>query len=133
MRKQVPPDKTTSVLEFATMRPFERLNSISNGLGVRRGCVHLISPLTVDLKVLDYGQSEYVREFGMTVEEQPLRTQARVINAPTLRYHQSSKQPSAVSIVLISPDLRRFSEFMPATTRWCLEPVRLLAIVCLSV
>src|SRR5579863_3567087 len=104
MRKQVPPDKTNAVLEFATKRPSDRLGSICNGLGVRRGCVHSIAPLTVHSKVLDYGQSEYVREFGMTVEEQPLRTLARVINAPTLKYHQSSKQPSAVSTVLISPD-----------------------------
>jgi hypothetical protein len=39
MRKQVPPDKTNSVLEFATKRPLDRLNSICNGLGVRRGCL----------------------------------------------------------------------------------------------
>ena len=34
MRKQVPPDKTNSVLEFATKRPNERLDSICNGLSV---------------------------------------------------------------------------------------------------
>ncbi|KAH9062680.1 argonaute-like protein [Lactarius vividus] len=78
MRKQVPPDKTNSVLEFATKRPNDRLGSIVNGLGV-----------------LEYGQSEYVREFGMTVANEPIRIQARVMNPPTLRYHQSSKQLSA--------------------------------------
>ncbi|KAH9077159.1 argonaute-like protein [Lactarius deliciosus] len=78
MRKQVPPDKTNSVLEFATKRPNDRLGSIVNGLGV-----------------LEYGQSEYVREFGLTVANEPIRIQARVMNPPTLRYHQSSKQPSA--------------------------------------
>ncbi|KAH9965908.1 argonaute-like protein [Russula dissimulans] len=78
MRKQVPPEKTNSVLEFATKKPHERLASICNGLAV-----------------LEYGESEYVREFGLNVSDQPLRTQARIINAPTLRYHQSSKQPSA--------------------------------------
>jgi eukaryotic translation initiation factor 2C len=78
MRKQVPPDKTNSVLEFATKRPNQRLGSICDGL-----------------RVLDYGDSEYIHHFGMTVEDQPLKTQARVINPPTLRYHQSSKQPSA--------------------------------------
>ena len=35
MRKQVPPEKTKDVLEFATKRPVERLQSIRNGLGVR--------------------------------------------------------------------------------------------------
>ncbi|KAI9448013.1 argonaute-like protein [Lactarius indigo] len=43
MRKQVPLDKTNSVLEFAIKRPNDRLGSIVNGLGV-----------------LEYGQSEYV-------------------------------------------------------------------------
>ncbi len=63
--------------------------------------------LTINQKVLDYGQSEYVREFGMRVAEEPLRIQARVINPPTLKYHQSSKQPSAVRILFLSPE-RRF-------------------------
>lgn len=40
MRKQVPPDKTNSVLEFATKRPNERLESICNGLSV---CTESIS------------------------------------------------------------------------------------------
>ncbi|KAI6034268.1 argonaute-like protein [Pisolithus microcarpus] len=34
MRKQVPPEKTKDVLEFATMKPHDRLASISNGLAV---------------------------------------------------------------------------------------------------
>ncbi|KAH9045384.1 argonaute-like protein [Lactarius pseudohatsudake] len=78
MRKQVPPDKTNSVLEFAKKRPNDRLESIVNGLGV-----------------LDYNQSEYVREFGMTVSNEPIRIQARVLDAPTLRYHQTSEEPHA--------------------------------------
>jgi hypothetical protein len=62
----------------------------------------------IHFQVLDYGESEYVREFGMTIANEPLRTQARIINAPTLRYHQSSKQPSAVSILFLSLEMRRF-------------------------
>ena len=34
MRKQVPPEKTKDVLDFATKRPAARLASIINGLGV---------------------------------------------------------------------------------------------------
>ncbi|KAH9035273.1 argonaute-like protein [Lactarius hengduanensis] len=79
MRKQVPPDKTNFVLEFATKRPIDRLGSIVNGLGV-----------------LEHGQSEYVREFGMTVANEPIRLQARILGAPTLRYHQSSDRPRAI-------------------------------------
>lgn len=40
--------------------------------------------------------SDYVHEFGMTVATEPIRIQARVLNAPTLRYHQSSEQPNVV-------------------------------------
>jgi eukaryotic translation initiation factor 2C len=114
MRKQVPPDKTNFVLDFATKRPNERLGSICDGLSVRPWCAHsaTLLNLTILPKVLDYGQSEYVRQFGMTVADQPLRTQARVINAPTLRYHQSSKQPSAVSISFLSSNKRRLKEFL---------------------
>ncbi len=96
MRKQVPPDKTNSVLEFATKRPNERLRSIVDGLGVCSDSAFLADMLTFYPKVLEYGQSEYVREFGMTVANEPIRIQARIMNAPTLRYHQSSKQPNAV-------------------------------------
>jgi eukaryotic translation initiation factor 2C len=104
MRKQVPSDKTNAVLEFATKRPRERLESICSGLGVCLECGSSAVPLTIHSKVLEYGESA-VQEFGMTVEEAPLRTQARVINAPTLRYHQSSKQPSAVCFLLTSPEM----------------------------
>jgi eukaryotic translation initiation factor 2C len=108
MRRQVPPDKTNSVLEFATKRPRERLESICNGLGVCPKCGSSAILLITHSKVLEYGESAYVQEFGMTVEEAPLRTQARVINPPTLRYHQSSKQPSAVCFLLPSPEIISF-------------------------
>ena len=35
MRKQVPPEKTKSVLDFATKKPADRLRSITSGLEVR--------------------------------------------------------------------------------------------------
>ncbi|KAG9317400.1 argonaute-like protein [Chiua virens] len=78
MRKQVPPEKTKDVLDFATKKPQDRLQSITNGLSV-----------------LAYGQSEYVRQFGMTVDEAagPLSVSARVLAPPKLRYGQESPQP----------------------------------------
>ncbi|KAI6152116.1 argonaute-like protein [Pisolithus tinctorius] len=78
MRKQVPPEKTKDVLEFATKRPHERLASISNGLSV-----------------LAYGQSQYMREFGMRVDDNsgPINLPARVLPPPKLRYGQGSPQP----------------------------------------
>ncbi|KAJ8580661.1 argonaute-like protein [Rhizopogon salebrosus TDB-379] len=77
MRKQVPPEKTKDVLEFATKRPADRLASITNGLSV-----------------LQYGQSEYVRQFGMHVEDTagPLTVRARVLQPPKLKYGPGSAQ-----------------------------------------
>jgi len=75
MRKQVPPDRTRDVNAFASKGPADRLASIKNGLGV-----------------LAYGQSEYVREFGMIVDQDPLKIQARQLMAPMLKYGVGSKQ-----------------------------------------
>ncbi|KAJ7590925.1 argonaute-like protein [Mycena floridula] len=77
MRKQVPPEKTKDVLDFATKKPHERLQSI-----------------TAARDVIAYGQSEYVRSFGMSVEvaSGPLRIQARVLKPPVLKYGRGSKQ-----------------------------------------
>jgi eukaryotic translation initiation factor 2C len=45
---------------------------------------------------LQYGQSEYVRHFGMTIDENPLLTNARVIEPPKLKYNRASLEPSIV-------------------------------------
>ena len=71
MRKQVPSELTKNVLDFATKKPSERLQRIRNGLSV-----------------LSYGQSDYVRQFGMFMEPNtgPLKVNARILPAPTLKY-----------------------------------------------
>ncbi|KAH9943477.1 argonaute-like protein [Epithele typhae] len=78
MRKQIPSEKTKDVLEFATQQPAQRLRSITNALGV-----------------LAYGQSEYVRQFGMHVANpRPATIPARILDTPTLQYGPGSKQPT---------------------------------------
>ncbi|TFY72934.1 hypothetical protein EVG20_g92 [Dentipellis fragilis] len=77
IRKQLPSDKTVDVLSFATKKPQERLQSIRNGLSV-----------------LAYGQSQYVRQFGMNVGQEPVKIGARVLIPPTLKYGAKSKQPT---------------------------------------
>ncbi|KAI6013275.1 hypothetical protein EDC04DRAFT_2904693 [Pisolithus marmoratus] len=52
MRKQVPPEKTKDVLEFAMKKPHDRLASITSGL-----------------MVLAYGQSQYMHEYRMHVDD----------------------------------------------------------------
>ncbi|KAI6038510.1 argonaute-like protein [Pisolithus marmoratus] len=78
MRKQVPPEKMKDVLEFATKNPHDCLASITSGLAV-----------------LAYGQSQYMREFGMDVDDTvgPINLSARVLPPPRLRYGQGSPQP----------------------------------------
>ncbi|KAA1466451.1 argonaute-like protein [Dentipellis sp. KUC8613] len=77
IRKQLPPETTIEVLSFATKKPQDRLQSIRNGLGV-----------------LAYGQSQYVRQFGMNVGQEPVKIGARVLVPPTLRYGAKSRQPT---------------------------------------
>ncbi|RPD63356.1 argonaute-like protein [Lentinus tigrinus ALCF2SS1-6] len=79
MRKQVPPEKVKDVLAFSAKSPQERLKSICDGL-----------------QTLAYSGSDYVREFGMQVEERHLTVQARVLTAPTLKYGEGSQQPTVV-------------------------------------
>ncbi|KAJ7732588.1 argonaute-like protein [Mycena maculata] len=80
VKKEIPDDKKTQLVQFATMRPKERLDSIRKGL-----------------QVLAYGQSEYVRKFGLTVDPTLLTTQARVLDAPTLQYG-SMGNPRAATV-----------------------------------
>ncbi|TFK75842.1 argonaute-like protein [Pluteus cervinus] len=74
MRKQIPANKTREITKFATQRPSDRLKSIQQGL-----------------QVLAYGQSEYVRGFGMSVDQNILKFNARVLRPPVLRYGPTSK------------------------------------------
>ncbi|KAI4526541.1 Piwi-domain-containing protein [Schizophyllum commune Loenen D] len=77
MRKQVPADKTDKVVEFATQPPQQRMRAIQDGRAV-----------------LAYGQSEYVRAFGLNVntEQGLVKVNARVLTPPKLQYGKGSKQ-----------------------------------------
>jgi hypothetical protein len=100
MRKQVPPEKTKDVLDFATKKPHDRLQSIKNGLSVRFESYYTYRLLTFHQQVLAYGQSEYVRQFGMTVDHAagPLKVQARVLKPPMLKYGPGSRQLTIVRV-----------------------------------
>lgn len=81
MRKQLPSDKTKDMVAFSTQRPADRFQSIT--AGVQR---------------LQYGQSEYIREFGMRIitENGPLTLSARILPTPALQYGQRSKDRTVV-------------------------------------
>jgi len=76
-RKQMSQDNIRSIVEFSTMVPREREACIGRGLNVLR-----------------YGQSDYVRQFGMSISENLVELDARVIKALTLKYNPESKQPT---------------------------------------
>ncbi|KAJ3844614.1 argonaute-like protein [Lentinula raphanica] len=80
-RKQIPPDVTRAMVEFSTKRPADRLASIRNGFAA-----------------LAHGQSEYVRNFGLNINEQtfPMSIEARQLPAPKLEYGKGSKDTSVI-------------------------------------
>lgn len=109
MRKQVPPEKTKDVLEFATQKPEARLTSIRNGLGV-----------------LQYGQSPYLRSFGLAIDSTaPVDIKARVLQPPTLVYGAGSRQQTIVRefFLLLTPLSRHFPDSCLAldASQWRVE------------
>ncbi|KAK0445347.1 argonaute-like protein [Desarmillaria tabescens] len=76
-RSELNPDATRAMVEFATKRPDQRLSAIQTGI-----------------QVLAYGQSRYVRDFGLDIKtgSLPMEIPARMINAPELKYGPGSKQ-----------------------------------------
>ncbi|KAJ3509687.1 hypothetical protein NLJ89_g5086 [Agrocybe chaxingu] len=79
VRKTLSPDQVQEVLAFSTKRPTERLDSIRAG--------H---------HNLQYGQSNYVTQFGMHIAADPLEVDARILDAPRLKYGSTGVQKSLV-------------------------------------
>jgi eukaryotic translation initiation factor 2C len=101
MRKQIPADKTNEVVEFSKLSPQQRLANIRHGLGVRNFPQAKMNLVNVNgtTQVLAHGQSEYVREFGMAVNPDPIVVKARVIAPPVLRYGPGSRELTIVSLM----------------------------------
>lgn len=89
-----------------TLRPRNpeiALKVLSTDLGFVAFIVRILLGL-MSLQVLAYGQSEYVRQFGMNVDSSgPLKVQARILRPPTLKYGPGSKQPTIVSTIFPLP------------------------------
>ncbi|KAK0460769.1 hypothetical protein IW261DRAFT_1577467 [Armillaria novae-zelandiae] len=106
-RAELNPEATWGMVKFATKRPDQRLSAIQTGI-----------------QVLAYGQSRYVRDFGLDIKTGalPMEIPARMINAPELKYGPGSKQltvrPEGWSLEPVSIDLalgrvdKRFSKPM---------------------
>ena len=61
------------VLNFATKKPEERLRSICDGLNI-----------------LNYDESEYLKQFKMFTDQKPLEVQARILPPPKLQFGQKT-------------------------------------------
>ena len=87
---------TEKFVEFSRMPPKERFESIMHGLSVI-SCTIFIWNILTCRQVLAYGQSEYVRQFGISFSDKPLAIMARLIDPPTVKYGAGSQQPMVVS------------------------------------
>ncbi|KAF9035930.1 argonaute-like protein [Panaeolus papilionaceus] len=69
-RRSIPSDKTTDMVEFSKSAPSARLDLIA-----QKG-----------RQLLSYGQSEYVRQFGIDISANVMDVRARVLDAPAILY-----------------------------------------------
>ncbi|KAK7023907.1 Argonaute-like protein [Favolaschia claudopus] len=75
-KKRLPPTATSDAVDFATMRPQDRLRAIA---GVTNS--GLQSPL------VGYRNSEYVHDAGMVVDVQPISLSAKLLAPPAMKFH----------------------------------------------
>ncbi|KAG7453210.1 argonaute-like protein [Guyanagaster necrorhizus] len=71
IKKEILPEATSAIVKFSTKPPKERLTAIKKGV-----------------ELLQYGQSEYLKAFGLNVKSDllPFEIDARVLPAPKLQY-----------------------------------------------
>jgi len=74
-------------------------------------------------QVLQYGQSQYVRQFGMNVSNTLVELEARVIKAPMLKYNPTSRQPNIVRTAYLSLMMKSVMSPNKATAQRYMEYV----------
>ena len=99
-RKKVPTALTSSVVDFATKSPDERLRIINSGIGLghQGGLAAPVSDLRLPvrqsdvdlyLKALEYQTSPFIQDAGMMVSAAPLVISGNVIPPPQLAFNPS--------------------------------------------
>jgi eukaryotic translation initiation factor 2C len=99
VRKEMSPDQIRHILGFSGLPPRHREGRILDGLAVVFDCTLPMSGvLIMCYQVLQYGQSQYVQQFGMDVPNPPrlVELDGRIISAPRLNYNPASKKPFVV-------------------------------------
>ncbi|KAG8691771.1 hypothetical protein FRC11_010125 [Ceratobasidium sp. 423] len=69
LKRPVPPDLASDVLNFSTQRPDQRIKQITQGF-----------------QQLQYNQSDYLRGAGVQVDREPITIPARVLNPPQIEF-----------------------------------------------
>ncbi|KAF9100443.1 argonaute 1 [Mortierella sp. GBA35] len=77
--KKLDEKQTAEMIKFAALQPYDRENNIKSGL-----------------RVLDYSHNKYHKDFGLAVSNEMATINARVLPAPSISYHPSSKQANFV-------------------------------------
>lgn len=67
--------QTAEMIKFTTLNPTARANEIKKGL-----------------QLLNYKDSKFLKEFGMKISDEMAVVDARILPAPTICYHRSSKK-----------------------------------------
>ncbi|KAJ6488632.1 ribonuclease H-like domain-containing protein [Mycena vitilis] len=83
-KKRLPSSATAAAVDFATMAPQARMQAIA---GSTPGAHSLQSPIH------GYGNSEYVRDAGMVVGQQPLMLKAKLLAHPRMEFAGSELSP----------------------------------------
>ena len=80
--------------------------------------------LTMCYQVLQYGESQYIRQFGMDIPHPTQLTEldGRIIRAPRLNYNPKSKQPKIVGTFHPSR-MTKCTYLHKATRKWGVEYV----------
>lgn len=106
VKKAIPQDVQSKFLDFASKSPEKRLASIKEGIEV--GCFLILPHLThlqfaLMPQILEYGQSEYIRQFGMSIDtlSPSISIDARILTPPVLKYGSGSRQLTIVSLSYI--------------------------------
>ncbi|KAG9122737.1 hypothetical protein FRC07_000749, partial [Ceratobasidium sp. 392] len=83
MRRQIPQELTDEMVNFSRKRPEERLAAIKASLPV--GSIETIGLLLIT------SQANTVKQFGITVEPNPVECPARIIDPPNVMYDKPVK------------------------------------------
>ncbi|KAJ7197205.1 argonaute-like protein [Mycena pura] len=80
-KKRLPSAATSDAVTFATLRPRDRLRTITGGAH------NIPSPITT------YCTSEYIRDAGMDIETKPLILDAKLLEPPRIRFQDQEVVP----------------------------------------